>query len=130
MEFQPIRSALSIMVMHNPNTKNLTPFLSACAINTDDTLFATPFNTPLKDNIKNQANAKYHTTTEDPAINYLGMTFVRNRNNRTIDIFLPKFMQEMTEKYPIAQDATYPSTPMASSRYQTIADRRDKEILL
>ena len=36
----------------------------------------------------------------------------------------------MTEKYPIAKDATYPSTPMASSRYQTIADRKDKEILL
>jgi len=130
MKFQPIRSAPSIMVMHNPNTKNSTPFLSACAINTDDTLFATPFDTPLKENIKNQANAKYHTTTEDPAINYLGMTFVRNRNNRTIDIFLPKFMQEMTTKYPLAQNATYPSTPMASSRYQSIADRKDKEILL
>ena len=132
MKFQPIRSAPSIMVMHDPNNKDKssTPFLSACAINTDDTLFATPFNTSLKDNIKSQANEKYHITTEDPAINYLGMTFIRNRNDRTIDIFLPKFMQEMVIKYPIPENATCPSTPMASSRYQTIADRRDKEILL
>jgi len=103
---------------------------SACAINTDDTLFATPFDSILKQNIKNQANEKYHTTTEDPAVNYLGMTLVRNRNERTIDIFLPKFMQEMTIKYPLLPDAKYPSTPMASSRYLSIADRKDKEILL
>ena len=58
------------------------------------------------------------------------MTFVRNRNDRTIDIFLPKFIQEMTIKYPLLPNAEYPSTLMASSRYLTIANRKDKEILL
>jgi hypothetical protein len=131
MKFEPIRSAPSIMVMHDDNkTTNSTPFRSACAINTDDTLFATPFDSNLKDTIMKQAQNKYHITTEDPAINYLGMMFVRNRENRTIDIFLPKFMAEMTVKYPHHQDNSYPSTPMASSRYISVSDRQDKEILL
>jgi hypothetical protein len=130
MKFEPNCSAPSIMVMHDDKkTTNSTPFLSDCAINTDDTLFATPFDSNLKDTIMKKAQNKYHITTEDPAINYLGMMFVRNRENRAIDIFLPKFMAEMTIKYPRHQDNSYPSTPIASSRYISVSDRQDKEIL-
>jgi hypothetical protein len=101
MKFEPIRTAPSIMAMHDDKKiLNSSPFLSACAINTDDTLFATPFDS----NLKKQAQNKYHITTEDPAINYLGMIFIRNRENRTIDIFLPKFMAEMTDKYSLHED--------------------------
>ena len=127
LKFYPINSSPSVYAMPLlPNNK----FQAAAAVSTDDTVFVTPYNSPLKAQIQQGLNAVFSTTTEDPIVNILGMSIKRNRVNRTAEITQPKFMEQCTMKYPLEPNEEYPSTPMVYSKYLSVQDRIDQSILL
>jgi hypothetical protein len=125
--FKKLYSSPSVMVMKESPTNDRI----AVARATDDMLFQAPFNSPMKNKIHTFLESKYgKVTIEDPVINYLGMQFVRNRENRTISVFQPKFLEQMRIKYPMQPTEEYPTTPMHYSKYLSVQDKLDKEILL
>ena len=124
--FKKIQSAASIMV--KPATATTDKVIAA--INTDDSLFAAPFGSAMKEVIKSTLESKYTMTHEDPVINYLGMQIVRNRENKTISIYLTKFMDQMREKYPLPPGADYPTSPMSYTKYLSKQELEDQQTLL
>ena len=96
--------------MHIPATNSTDAVLSVCS--TDDMLFATPFDSPMKQSVKDSIRGFYTTTTEDPAVNYLGLHLVRNRSARTIDIYQTNFINNCELKYPLLPGQSSPTCPL------------------
>ena len=124
--FKKIQSAGS--VMHIPATPTTDAVISVCS--TDDMLFATPFDSPMKQHVLDSVRSLYETTTEDPAVNYLGLHLVRNRSARTIDIFQTSFINKCEGKYPLLPGTSWPTCPMKYTTTFTAEELEQKTILL
>ena len=124
--FQKIQSAGSVMQI--PATNTTDAVLSVCS--TDDMLFATPYNSPMKKRVIDDIRSLYETTTEDPAINYLGLHLVRNRSDRTIDIYQTNHINKCELKYPLLPGTSWPTCPMKYTNTFSDEELEQKKILL
>lgn len=124
--FTKIHSAGSILQIKATPTSDQVIAVTA----TDDMLFSCKFNSPMKSKVKSAINSLYSTTEEDPAINYLGLHIVRDFKNRTMDLTMPIFMDNMVKKYPLPPGASYPSCPMEYSKVLSKEDLAEQQVFL
>jgi hypothetical protein len=130
LDFKKLSSSPSVMIREKSKTSDRIALARA----TDDILFQAPYGSANKSEINSALEKIYgKITIEDTpsgTLNYLGMQFTRNRKERTIDILMPKFMDEMRIKYPMNNGKEYPTTPQQYSKYFSKQELLDKEILL
>ena len=114
--------------MQIPKTPTSDAVLSVCS--TDDMLFATPYNSPMKQHVLDSVRSLYETTTEDPAENYLGLHLVRNRSDRTIEIYQTSHLNKCEAKYPLLPGTSWPSCPMKYTNTFDEEELEQKRVLL
>lgn len=119
MGFLPLRSTPSMFQV--PATSSTDQVVSA--VITDDCIFATPFDSPMKQHVMSQFGEHYEHTTKDPLININGCTLHRDRINRRIGITQPLHLDNLSFKYPLAPGEQYPSVPFPYSDYVSAKDR-------
>lgn len=130
ISFEKLFTADSVYVKHTTATSDKV----MCVNSTDDSLFAAPFNSPMKPFVNEHLAKHYQMTTEDPGdentstLNYRGMQLTRNRKQRTIEILLPGFMDQMVTKYPLPPGETYPTCPLSYTTSLSKQELADKKI--
>jgi len=119
MGFLPLRSTPSMFQL--PATSSTDQVVSA--VITDDCIFATPFDSPMKQHVMSQFASHYEHTVKDPLVNINGCTLHRDRLNRRIGITQPLHLDNLSFKYPLAPGEQYPSVPFPYSDYVSAKDR-------
>jgi hypothetical protein len=116
-------------VFQIPKTSTSDQVISCWA--TDGGLFSAPYNSPMKSKVQDFLNSNYKCTIDDPATEFFGMHFTRDRENRTADVTQPHFLSQCKNKYPLlTPSSTYPTCPMAYTKYLSPEDLANQKVLL
>jgi hypothetical protein len=76
-------------------------------------------------------DSNYDMTLDDPATDFFGMHFIRNRADRTFDVIQSGFLSECEVKYPLTTPgSSYPTCPMDYTTSLSPEDYENQKILL